>query len=579
MPSIGIDDFIDLRNRGGIHPNPTFDFLSGYVPKNLKALLIWSEYLVYNSPHIYAAQQKLSEYTVTDIEYNTEDEAVREQHKELFENILQIKSLLKAAARDRGIYGNSFITVFFPFKRTLKCNRRDCGSEFDIKFVDYKFKYNKLQVVWRCDECGSNNTTPLEKIKDTKIANPKKVNIIRWDPKAMEINYNPITGDKEYSYKVPATIREKVKNGSKFLINSMPKEFIKACRGDSLFTFREGKVYHMKVDAPAGVDTAWGMPPLTSTLKQFFYTAMLRKANEATALEHILPFRVLHPGQGSAQGDPTITLSLNRWMEETKLNIKKWRRDPLHVMFSPVPLGVTQMGGNGRSLLTLGELEAAENNIMAAMGIPREFLYGGLSFTGSSVTLRMLENQLESLTKELEGLLNWIGAQCASFLGWEKITYNLVPFKLIDDVQQKSAILSLAQSGEIVSKSSLAQAFGFDLDEERDKRMQETLREIKFQAQLQKKISESEDTLTNAAEQQVGSTPGLNYDQQAVIAQADQIVEQIAPLDYGQRRSFLESLNNEDAVMHAVVVQRLEEQNKMLAAKARSQARQTAGME
>lgn len=79
------------------------------------------------------------------------------------------------------------------------------------------------------------------------------------------------------------------------------------------------------------------------------------------------------------------------------------------------------------------------------------------------------------------------------------------------------------------------------------------------------------------AEQQSNNN-GLQYDQQAVIAQADQIVEQIAGLDYGQRRSFLESLNNEDAVMHAVVIQRLEERNKLLASQAKQQAKQMANM-
>lgn len=575
MAGLGSDGFTELRGTGGIHPNPMFDFLSGYVPKNLKALLVWSEYLVFNSPHIYAALQKLSEYTITDITYNTEDESVSDRHKRLLEKTLNIRPLLKVVARDRQIYGNSFVTVYFPFTRTLKCS--GCSQSYNIEHIEYKFELNKLLFKWACRNCKTNNSTHLDAVQDKKLPDPERINVIRWDPKAITINYNPITGEKAYAYEVPESVRNKIKAGSKFYLNSMPKEYIKAAKGNKVFNFKKGKIFHLKVDAPAGIDSAWGLPPLTATLKQFFYTAVLRKANEAVAMDHIVPFRVLHPGQGTANADPIVGLGMSRWVEETKKNIEKWRRDPLHIMFSSVPLGVTQMGGQGRSLLTLGEIEAAENNIMAALGIPKEFLYGGLSFAGSSVTLRMLENQLMALTTELTDLLDWIGAACAKFLAWDVIDYGMVPFKLVDDVQQKQVMLQLA-SEQVLSKTTLADTLGFDIEDERDKRMQETIADVRFQAELQKKMEEMQDTITTQAEMAAGSSPGFNYDQQAIIAQADQIAQQAMGLDYGARRSFLDSLSKEDAVMHAVVIQRLEDYQNQAQQQIRLQANQAAGM-
>ena len=60
-------------------------------------------------------------------------------------------------------------------------------------------------------------------------------------------------------------------------------------------------------------------------------------------------------------------------------------------------------------------------------------------------------------------------------------------------------------------------------------------------------------------EQQEQSPPGLNYDQQAVIAEAENIAIQLLQADEGTRRSQLSALQAEDYVMYAVVIQRMEQ--------------------
>jgi hypothetical protein len=112
----------------------------------------------------------------------------------------------------------------------------------------------------------------------------------------------------------------------------------------------------MKMPGPAGVQAQWGFPPITSAIKNFLFTAVLRKANEAIALEHITPMRIIHPSAASGQGDPISTIPLDRWRDEMEKNIRLFRRDPLRIQFSPVPINVQELGGNGRALMTLGEL-------------------------------------------------------------------------------------------------------------------------------------------------------------------------------------------------------------------------------
>ena len=330
----------------------------------------------------------------------------------------------------------------------------------------------------------------------------------------------------------------------------------------------------MKNPAPAGIEMELGLPPLLPTLKQFFYVAILRKANEAIALEHIVPFRVLSPEQSTAASDPTVTISLSNWVNETKFNLKAWRKDPLHLMFSPIPVKITNVGGQGRALMVTGEITEAENAIIAAMGMPREFIYGGLTATGSSVTLRMLENQLLNHTADMVGEAQWIADNCGRYLGLEKIKVGLKPFKLVDDVQQKFMILQANQTagGQMYSATTLADLFGSDIEKERSLRAQDSIEEIKLQHEIQKKVTALQTSLAEQAKATASVGGPQAYDQQQIIGQADLLVGQLMGLDYGTRRSQLHALQMEDYVLYSVVIQRLEAAQTQAATQARQQA-------
>jgi len=562
-------DLESLFRGSTAHPNPMFDFITGFVPRRLRDLFIWMEYLYYNSAQIFAALKKFSEYPITNITYDTQNKNLEKRMKTVLEKILKTKAVLTLAGRDRWIYGNAFISVFQPFTRFLKCP--SCGKLTNVEHVNYRFKFKDLAFEYTCRKCKK---VVKGKVIDRKLTDPSKIHIIRWDPKQIDIDYNPITGASVYYYTIPADLKDKVKKGNKHILNSMPMAFLQAIKENKMFRFSDGFVYHMKVAPPAGIDQQWGFPPLTAAIKLFFYAAVLRKANEAIALDHLVPFRIMFPRQASANADPIQTIALNTLFEEVKSGLRRWRRDPLTIMHSPVPVEVAQIGGDGRALLTLGEVKEAEDNIIATMGIPREFLYGGLSFTGSAITLRMLENQLLTYTGELNELLQWVTDRVSKILGWGHVDTELTEFKLIDDVQQKQLMIQLNQGGQqLISNTTIAELNDFDLKEEREKRMQEALDEVRFQQELQIKVQKLQASLAQQTQQQAMMGKGLNYDQQMVIAQADQLVQQMMSLDTGTRRSQLHSLQVEDFVMYSVVVQRLEEMQTQQTQQAKTQSR------
>lgn len=539
------------RNRGASHPNPAFDFLSGFAPRKLKDLFRWVEYLYYNSAHIFAAMRKFAEYPVTSISYTEPDGALTKNWDRVLIKSIKVKNVSLYSGLDLQLYGNSFISLYHPFNRFLVCDQ--CNAKAGIKKVKYTFSLKGLKFTYTCPACDKRTTGTL---KDEKVSDESRINVIRWDPKLIDINHNPITGESKYYYTIPQDIKQKVEKGDQHIINTMPVEFLKAIRDDQVFEFADGQIYHMKLPAPAGISSQWGFPPLTATIKLFFYTAVLRKANEAIALEHILPFRVLHPAPISGTADPATTVNLMKWRTEMQANIAKWRRDPLHIMFAPTALGVTMMGGQGRSLLTLGEVKEAEDNIIAGMGIPREFLYGGLSFTGSAITLRMLENQLETQTSHLNEQLNWIIQQTSKILTWKPVEASYIPFKLVDDAAQKQSLLMLNQMKPLVSDGTLLDMHDLDLAEERKKREQEMLDDARFNIEVQKKIEKLQNSLVMQAQQEAQAGAGTGYNPQAVLAQAEQVIQQFMSQDPNMHRSLLDQLSQEDPVMYAVVKDR-----------------------
>jgi hypothetical protein len=549
----------DLFSPTSSHGSPLFDFLTAFAPRKLKDLFKLCEYLYFNSSQIYAALQKFCTYPVTDITYDTTNEALKTKYEKLHNKVIKTKRRLIQAATDKFVYGNAFFSIYMPFIRFLKCGH--CGQLTNIASVDYKFKLKKLEFAYECASCRVKTVGTVE---DHKVTRPDKVAIIRWDPKLMDIDYNPITQHSEYYYTIPKELKDRVSKGNKHVINTMPMEFLKTIKEDKIFKFSEGQIFHMKMDAPAGIEAQWGFPPLASTIKLFFYAAVLRKANEAIALDYVVPLRIVSPKVASGNADPILTISLDKWANEMKHSVKRWRRDPLHIMWSPIPAEVTHLGGQARALMTLGEVQAAEDNIIAALGLPKEFIYGGFSAMGSGIQLRVLENQLLHQTSDLNDLLQWITDKFAQLLGWPTVAVELSPFKFIDDVQQKTLLLQLHMTNPqnpMLSQGTLGEAFDVDPVEERKRKHQEALDDVRAQHQLEQDIQKLQNTLARQVQaHQAMGQQGLQYDQQQIIAQADAMVEQMMALDPGTRRSQLHALEVEDYVMFSVVKSRLEDQ-------------------
>jgi len=529
-----------------------FDFLTGFIPRRLKDLFRWAEYLAYSSAHIYAVIKKFGEYPITRFIYETEADKEKERHKDLFERQLRVKGFLTKVSFDKFLYGNVFVSMYEPFKRYLKCPR--CQTKHAADIVDWTYDADKVLFKFRCPEprCKSDVACRPD---DQKLIDASRITLIRWDPKAIDIEHNPITNQAVYYYNIPDWLRNSVRKGSRNMVNTMPYELLLAMKKNTVFKFAPNQLYHLRVPGPSGVEEHWGFPPITSAIKLFLFAATLRKANEAIAMEHITPMRVLYPQANGPSGDPIANMNLGTWKDEVERNYRRFRRDPLHIMISPTPIGVEDIGGNGRALLTLGEVQEAEKNIVLSLGVPMEFITGGLGQVRGEITLRQIENQLQTHIEDLNDLIQWIEDKASRFLNYKTIRVRLADFKMIDDVENKQMLFSLWQAQK-VSDTRMAEALNLDLEAERKQRIEDSLADARAQMKLEAAMTKLQNSLSSKAQQlaqqsQQGGSP--QYDQQQMRAYAEQAAQPIMQLDEGSQQSRMDALQSEDWVLYCMV--------------------------
>jgi hypothetical protein len=255
------------------------------------------------------------------------------------------------------------------------------------------------------------------------------------------------------------------------------------------------------------------------------------------------------------------------------MNYKAFRRDPLRLMFSPIPVGVQNVGGEGKTLLTLGELQQAEENIVLSLGVPIEFLKGGLGQTRGEITLRMIENQLRVHIENLNGLIEWTEERASSFLRWASVPMKLADFKMVDDSENKQLTAQMWAAGKI-SDSTMADAIDKDLTHERKQRRQDALDDARAETETQLAIQKQQQSLSLQSRQQaMRSSGGQSYDPAQVFAANTPLAEELVGMDPGTRQSRLDQIKTEDGVAYAVLRVLLEQIQQNQEAEMKAQTR------
>ncbi len=454
------------------YPSPFFDIAHTYLPTTVKQLFQFCRYYYLTNPLINAIVQKLSEYPVTDIVVDHEDPKVVQKWTEYFENTARIRPFQVECGLDYNCYGNCAVSLSFPFQKYLKC--KNCGFSEQAKKIRNNWTYTSHEFRMSCPKCG--HTGPAHP-KDWYYPDASGIRPVRWNVEDIEVNYNQITGEYTYFYTIPAPIRADITLGKKDVVEGMPQIFLQAIRQQKGVVFSKANFFHLKRATIAWQDRGWGIPLILPVLKDAFYLQIMKKAQEAILVEHIVPLRVLFPQAASGTSDPFTTINLTEWRDQVAAEIARWRFDNNYIPIMPLPLGNQSIGGDGKALLLQGEMQQLGEHIIMGMGVPREFLQGGMSYAGTNVSMRMLENAFISYIGRQRQLVTWMMKMVAHFMQWPEVGIRFKPFKMADDLQRKSYLFQLNQAQKISDKTLLADA-DLDLDEENEIMIRESAKRV-----------------------------------------------------------------------------------------------------
>lgn len=555
------------------YPNPFCDIASMYMPVRLEDAFKWCEYLMLETPPFMAVANRVVSYFLTEIEIDEVSDDVRDDYKDFFDNKLHAIQALQDIGRDYFTYGNSFVSVNLPFQRFLRCP--SCGTEYNVEKMRYDFDSESGAFMCECPKCRAGKTE-FKRI-DRRLRDPSKVSVQRWNPKRIKLKVNDISGYTRYYYEIPSRFVEKVREGDPFYINTVQWGFIETCLGkkgsgsdDLLFEFEDGQLYHMKDAVLAGLSDdikGWSLPPILPYFKLAYYIQLMRRYDEAIALDFVVPFRIVFPaGQSPGGQDPLSLMSMQTFTSWVAELVEKKRRDLTSMAVAPFQVGYEMIGGEAKQLAPKDSIQQALQELLNAMGFPQELFAGTLSLQAAPVALRLFEKEWNPFVDGINTILQWITNQVARYFSWDQAKVRLAPVTLADDMEKRQVMLQAA-AGQDISKQTAYRTFGYDyLAEQRrivqeQKDIQKMQEEAIADAQAQAASGAmggggpgGDESGMNGPGGQVGATPG------DIESQASQLAENLVKANNpAQTRHQLAQIKQTNPTLYAMVKAKMQD--------------------
>lgn len=488
--------FVPTRGRiqGGAmnglsYPSPFFDVAQTYLPASFKQMFRYCRYYFLTNPVINAIVFKLAEYPITDILVEHDNPNVASRWTEYLQDHIGIRTLQLELGLDYFVYGNAFASLVNPFLKYLRCS--SCSHQCVAKQHKALWTYTGQEFRLTCPRCMRTNTAIAV---DRPLRQENGLRVLRWNPEDIDIEHHALTGETKYTYTIPQGLRSDILYGKKDVIAVTPQLFIEAVRKQQAVKLSPERVFHMRRSSIAGPEQGWGIPLMLPLLKDAFLLQIMKKHQETILTEHIVPLRTLFPQAASGTSDPFANISLVNWQEQISMEIARWRIDPNYMPILPLPIGTQTLGGDGKMLLVGNEMNMVIDQIIWGAGCPREFVTGGLSYSGSQTSMRMLENAFLGFILHHKKFTRWLIQSIADYLDWTPVKARYKPFKMADDLQRSAFFFQLSQSGKISDKTLLAQV---DLDvhaenslmeRETDARVAATKKQQLAQANIQAEV-------------------------------------------------------------------------------------------
>jgi hypothetical protein len=502
--------------------DPFNDIATTQMPTTMKSALWWSEYIWQIVGTYRTAMERIVSHFLTELEIGGEEvgDDEKKKYKEYLNDELGLLNFMSIALKDRLCYGNFFGSVIVPFRRYLQCPKT--GDMYPLKVVynNFNFQFDaQFNFVATCPKTGWRG--PWHVVDKPKEESDRLI-LKRWNPHEIEILHDPYTDEVSYLWRIPEYYKRMVKEGNLFHLERVSKQVLQAIKQDKLFRFYPDTIYHMREPTLAGIRAmGWGLPRSLVNYRQLWYLQVLRRYNEAIALDYVIPFRLITPevkaGGGGAGGfamnDPMASYNMGDFRSQIRNMINRRRRDPAGWNTLPFPVKYQILGGEASQLAPTEMITQAYDTLLNESGVPVEFYQGSLTMQTGPVGIRLFESMHRGLVDDANKFAQWTVDAISKILSWQQIDCKLKPVTIADDMQKQMAALQLMMGQQLSGTSGLA-AIGYDWETEQRRIADEARTQQEMQARMQEEAeqagfaAEIAKGMNPTMQQQQGGQPG-----------------------------------------------------------------------
>jgi len=464
-------------------------------------------------------------------------------------------------------YGNAFCRIHLPFDRFLVDKRN--GKFYAIEFFGNRAKYNWSKLTYTVpDPMNPKNKIELPFV-DRKSTDISRIRLRRLNPRYMVILHNMMSGSCKYVHRFETYFLDDVKKGRLHVVNDTPIPMLEAIRRSQDFLFDDGAIFHLKAPTISGVSMAdWGLPPTIAHFRNIYQIQIYRKADEAVAMDYMLPFRLFSPkAQTGDMNNLVNNVLMGRWAQEIRQIIANRRKDKFAMHALPFPVEYAEFGAAGKTLTPKDLIEYQTGVMLDGMCFPQELFKGTLSYQQVPTAMRLFENSFMFLYLGFNNFTQWAINRIQAWRGLPEMEVRLQRPQLADSIERKQLIFQLGAMGEI-SRGTAWETLGIeDVKHEMKTRMEEDIDAQKTQLELQTQLQQQTEagSLLPEQTQPQGGAPGATpppsgaggVTPSAQSDNANQLAQYWLSLPVGERSKAMSAVKSSDEDLYALAKLRM----------------------
>lgn len=477
---------MSMRRGSSPFADPYDDLAGLSAPQTLADATTWAERVLMRNGLVTQAWRRVAAYFITNIQVtqqkSSRQESLGSEEREKYESFLtdqmKIRSVAHQAAFNYLTYGRHYIQVIQPMRRSLSCpGCRAKGTSYEAPLAEIAnnpacgFQWQNYEFHATCPYCEYRGAWRRIDRRSTEPLYVKHHN-----PHEIEVS-EACDGNKQYTWKIGASLKKRVKDGIVHELERIPWEIVEAIRDNAFYKFNPGIIYDMTYPGLAGHDLGGhGLPPMLANFRLVWHEQVLRRFNEAIAVDYIIPARVITPEPRSSAdgvaGDPFFNVAGGQFVSFVNNMIRKRQKDPAAWMVAPFSMKYQTLGGDAKQFAPVELLEQAKADLLNAMGIPMELYQGTLTQETAPAALRLFEAFWSHLVDHLNGLVSFIADKIAQFKSWEPVDARFLRVTHADDLNRQMAILQLMQARQVSADDAL-KTLGLEFRSQQEKILEE----------------------------------------------------------------------------------------------------------